>query len=191
MLCAGGASRWQASAAAAGLAVSHKLLAPIRGRTVVEWAVTNALDAHLDVTIVVSGSVALPASITSDPRLVVVCNPRWADGQAGSLGLALDTCGSLNMDVAVCGLGDQPFLEPQAWELLGRGSFATPIAVATYGGARRNPVRLDASVWPLVSRTGDEGARPLLRSRPDWVTEVACPGNPTDIDTVEDLLSWS
>jgi molybdenum cofactor cytidylyltransferase len=171
--------------------VAHKLLAPLRGSTVVELSVANALAAELDVTIVVTGAVPLPGSVVTDPRVTVVHNEHWAQGQAGSLALALDRCLELGMHAAVCGLGDQPFIETEAWELMARTSTATPIAVATYGGVRRNPVRLDASVWPLVPRTGDEGARPLLRSRPEWVTEVACPGNPIDIDTVEDLLSWS
>ena len=191
VLCAGGASRWQASAAAEGLSVSHKLLAPLRGRTIVEWAIEHALEAALDATIVVSGSVALPVAITTDARVTIVHNPRWIDGQAGSLGLGLEACAAMGVDAAICGLGDQPFIESDAWELVARSATGTPIAVATYGGARRNPVRLDASVWPLVPRTGDEGARALMRSRPDWVTEVACQGNPADIDTVEDLLSWS
>ncbi len=191
VLCAGGASRWQASAAAAGLSVAHKLLAPLRGRTVVEWAVEHALEARLDATIVVSGSVALPVAITTDARVTIVHNPLWIDGQAGSLALGLEACAAIGIDAAVCGLGDQPFIGSDAWELVARSVTDTPIAVATYGGARRNPVRLDAAAWPFVPRTGDEGARTLMRSRPEWVTEVACPGNPADIDTVEDLLSWS
>ncbi len=191
VLCAGGGARWRTSAASAGLAVSHKLLAPLRGSTLVELSVGHALDADFDALIVVSGAVPLPSSITTDPRVTLVHNDRWAEGQAGSLALALDRCVELGMEQAVCGLGDQPFIDAKAWDLVGRTAASTAIVVATYDGVRRNPVRLDASVWPLVPRTGDEGARPLLRSRPDWVTEVACPGNPIDIDTVEDLLSWS
>lgn len=157
----------------------------------VEWAVANALEGGLDALVLVTGAVGLPDSLVSDPRITVVHNPAWAEGQAGSLAVALARCEELGVGRAVCGLGDQPFIDPEAWTLLGRAAVPTPIAVATYGGERRNPVRLDASVWPLVPRTGDEGARPLLRGRPDLVTELACPGNPIDIDTVEDLLSWS
>ena len=191
VLCAGGAARWQESAARAGLSVSHKLLAPLRGRTVVEWSIEHAKAAGFDATIVVTGAVALPLTVVHDPALTIVANQRWADGQAGSLALALDRCLELGIDIAVCGLGDQPFIEAEAWSIMGRTSVATPIAVATYGGERRNPVRLAAETFSLIPRTGDQGARPLLQKRPEWVTELACPGNPIDIDTVEDLLSWS
>jgi hypothetical protein len=65
------------------------------------------------------------------------------------------------------------------------------VAVATYGGKRRNPVLFSREVWPLLEAelAGDEGARSALRRHPELVVGVPCEGvgDPADIDTREDL----
>ena len=79
-------------------------------------------------------------------------NPRWAQGQATSLRVALDRCGRQGHLRAVVGLGDQPVLTAAAWRAVARRT-GGPIVVATYGGRRRNPVRLAAAIWPLLPAT--------------------------------------
>jgi molybdenum cofactor cytidylyltransferase len=174
VLAAGGGSRFGGD--------GHKLLAPFRGKPLVTWA----LDAAnvLDELIVVTGAVELPLPANARE----VRNEHWSDGQATSL--AAGIAAAAGHDAVVVGLGDQPLIPAEAWRLLAAAT-ATPIAVATYGGRRRNPVRLAAEVWPLLPTEGDEGARSLLRNRPQLVTEVACPGEPADMDTQEDLATWS
>jgi molybdenum cofactor cytidylyltransferase len=90
----------------------------------------------------------------------------------------------------VVGLGDQPLVQSEAWRRLA-GASTSPLAVATYQGKRGNPVRLSSMVWPLLPTVGDEGARVVMRRRPDLVVEVPCPGRSADIDTVDDLDEWS
>ena len=166
----------------------HKLLAEFRGRPVVAWAIDAAAEAGLDDTLVVTGAVelshlALPAGV----RLLHA--EHWAEGQAHSLQAARAEVEAAGHDALIVGLGDQPLVPASAWRAVATSS--SPIAVATYGGRRRNPVRLGRSVWPLLPVDGDVGARAVMLSMPELVEEVACTGEPVDVDTEEDLGRWN
>ncbi len=161
---------------------------PADPRTVIERSLTSAIDAHIGPVVVVTGAVAdiVPPGLIDS---VTVChNERWDEGQITSLRAGIDVARSIGATAVVVGLGDQPFIDPAAWRAV--ADTAGPIAVATYAGRRANPVKLDAEVWELLPTTGDEGARSLMRVRPDLVREVACSGSPADIDTTEDLRRW-
>jgi molybdenum cofactor cytidylyltransferase len=166
---------------------SHKLLALWRGRPLVAWAVEHAQAGGLAETWVVTGAVPLAGLLPASVRLLD--NPRWADGQSTSLQVAVAAATGTSHDAIVVGLGDQPLVQPAAWAAVAASNAA--VAVATYDGRRRNPVRLGRAVWPLLPTNGDEGARVLLRDRPELALEVPCEGDPVDIDTVEDLTRWN
>jgi CTP:molybdopterin cytidylyltransferase MocA len=164
------------------------LLAERDGRTVVEHAVAAAREA-LGEVLVVTGAAQLPDALTTTPGVRLVHNPGWAEGQATSLATAITFAARDDtIDAIVVGLGDQPDITADAWRRV--ASSAAPIAIATYHGRRRNPVRLHRSVWPLLPATGDEGARAVTRLRAELVEEVPCTGSPDDIDTLEDVLRW-
>jgi molybdenum cofactor cytidylyltransferase len=156
----------------------------------VTWALEQAAAADLARTWVVIGAVDLVAAGALPDGFEVLVNDRWADGQATSLQLAISAAELAGLDAIVVGLGDQPLVPSSAWQAVA-ASRSRPIAVATYGGRRGNPVRLGREVWDLVPSEGDVGARKLMRERPDLVMEVACEGDPIDIDTVEDLGAWN
>lgn len=179
VLAAGGGTRFGGD--------GHKLVAQFRGRPLVAWSVEAASSAGLGGVVVVSGAVDLgPVLAALDGPITLVANPRWRLGQATSLRAGLEWCEEEGYEAAVVGLGDQPLVPAAAWRRVALGSHA-PIVTATYGGRPRPPVRLDRSVWPLVGDEGDEGARELMRRRPDLVGEVACEGDPADVDTLDDI----
>jgi molybdenum cofactor cytidylyltransferase len=181
ILAAGGSTRFT------GPAGVHKLLAPWRGRPLCTWAVEAAVSAGIGPVWVVDGAVDLTSVVP--PEVSVLHNPLWESGQAVSLQVAINAARRSDLDAVVVGLADQPLLPASAWRDV--ASSRAAIAVATYDGQRRNPVRLAAAVWDLLPTSGDEGARSVARRRPELVEEVPCEGDPTDIDTREDLARWS
>ncbi len=181
----------------------HKLEVEFHGRPLAAHALaeTRALlvDGTVDQIYVVIGATSLAAAFAwladaqettvADLGFTVLENQQWADGQASSLIVGVDRAAEDGHQAVVVGLADQPFIGADVWRSVVAAEGA--IVTATFDGRRRPPVKLDRSVWPLLPTTGDEGARSIMRLRSDLVSEVACIGNPIDIDTREDLQRWS
>jgi CTP:molybdopterin cytidylyltransferase MocA len=169
-------------------------------QTVLERSLTHAIDAEVGPIVVVTGAADIgpadsaPGSAPDArsglvrPEVTICHNDRWADGQITSLHAGIDAARALGATNVVVGLADQPGIGADAWRTV--AATDGPIVVATYAGRRANPVKLDQAVWPLLPTTGDEGARALMRVRPELIREVPCSGHPTDIDTTEDLRRW-
>ena len=167
-----------------------KQLAQLNGQPLVAIAAQAALDAGCFASVlVVAGAVPLEGIVPEG--VVIIDNPLWASGQASSLLAGIAAARDAGAQAVVVGLADQPFVAAEAWQLVSRMETELPIVVATYEGQRGNPVRLGAEVWDDLPNEGDEGARVLLRGRPELVAAVACPGDASDVDTVEDLEQWN
>lgn len=161
----------------------HKLLAKLEGKPLIWWATTHALNAGFDEVLVVEGAVELAEFVPEQAS--IVRNHEWADGQSRSLHVAVRYASMYGYTSVVIGLGDQPFVPPEAWRLIAAAK--SPIAVADFGHDQTPPVRLSADVWDLLPLDGDEGARQLMASRPEMVSRVACPGKAVDVDTLNTL----
>ncbi len=181
LLAAGSGTRFLGS--------QHKLLSHIDGQTIFSRSLSAMTGSHLDGFIVVSGAVDLSDQIGDVEE---VHNPDWKSGQRSSVITAMQFARMQGYDAIVVGLADQPFLTSQAWTNV--ASSTSPIAIATYNGARGNPVRLHSSVWDTfedLDADPDAGARSLIHLHPELVRGVVCEGNSADIDTTEDLDTWT
>jgi molybdenum cofactor cytidylyltransferase len=180
VLAAGGGSRFGGG----------KLLAKLGGRPIIEAVLHNLREAPVDETIAVVGADAVRLrEVCEGYGVRIVTNEEWERGQSTSVLAGLRACGG---QAAVILLGDQPFVGAEAVErLVAAFAEGARVAVATYGGKRRNPVLFSREVWPLLESelAGDEGARSVLQRHPELVVEVPCEGvgDPTDVDTREDL----
>ncbi|RJL31333.1 nucleotidyltransferase family protein [Bailinhaonella thermotolerans] len=162
-----------------------KALVELGGTRLVDRGVRTLHEAGCHPVVVVLG-----AADAQVPGAVVVHNPAWRTGMGSSFRLGLATLPG-HVTAVVIALVDQPLVGPEAVRrLIGSGA---EVAVATYGGKRRNPVLLAREHWAKAAELaeGDVGARPFLRANPALVTEVACDdvASPADIDTREDLAT--
>lgn len=169
----------------------HKLLAPIRGVPVLTLSVRAMVEAAGQDCAVVLGADTSAELLEALEGCTTVTNPQWRTGQRSSVLCAVGHARANGAEQVVIGLGDQPFVGADSWRAVAAAD--APIAVATYGGRRGNPVKLRSDVWELLESTGgdpDAGARTLMHMHPELVVEVACQGSSDDIDTREDLTKW-
>jgi nicotine blue oxidoreductase len=182
LLAAGGGSRFGGG----------KLLADFAGRPLVLCALDALAEAPVDETLVVIGADAGEMRRVCQPYDVrIVENADWERGQSTSVLAGLHALDK-EARAAVVLLGDQPLVAAEAVKrLVTAYEEGARVAVATYGGRRRNPVLFSREVWTLLEEemVGDEGARSVLRWHPELVVEVPCDGvgDPADVDTAEDL----
>jgi CTP:molybdopterin cytidylyltransferase MocA len=160
-----------------------KLLAPVDGRPLLEWAVRAQCEvAALERVVVVVGSRAddVLAVVDFGRAEPIVCS-EWERGQAASLGCGLRALAGASKVVVT--LGDEPLITSEVVALLAAQAGGTR---AVYDGRPGHPVVLGSDeIQALKSLRGDRGARDLLRGGPTIEVGHLCSGR--DVDTPDDL----
>ena len=172
---------------------SQKLLAPLRGKPLVRWAVEAMVASPVTTTVVVTGAAgeAVEAALAG-LRVRCVANADHASGLSTSLHTAVRALAPDRVRAAVFALGDEPLVDPAVVERLVHAFRATgvPIVVPVYaGGERGHPVLLAANLCPELLRVrGAEGARGVIARDRSRVTTVAVDAPaPRDVDVPGDL----
>ena len=173
-----------------------KQLLPLENRPLLQHVVDATAASCLDEIILVLGHRAeeIRAAIHCPTRVRVEVNADYAAGQSTSLRAGLRRA-SPRAEAAAVLLGDQPRVTAQLIDRVA-AAFANSAACVVrpvYAGVGGHsvpghPVFLARRTWPEIDKLrGDQGARALLITHPEWLREVSIEGEaPRDVDTWED-----
>ncbi len=174
---------------AAGLGTRHggdvpKPLLLLGGRPLIAHALAAAGASGCETVLVVVSDELVADAITGAE---IVRNEHPERGIASSLQVAIRTLEPRpEIRGAVVGLADQALVGAEAYRRLATAD--APLAYATYGGVRGNPVRIGREYWDeATALRGDEGARALFRIHDAVAVPCDGTGFPDDVDTPDDL----
>jgi molybdenum cofactor cytidylyltransferase len=172
-----------------------KLLTQLGGKALVRHVTEAAVASLVDPVTVVTGHRAEAVEAALQGLSVrIVYNPLFAEGLSKSLKVGFSALPP-EARAAVILLGDMPFVTAEFIDALvvGWRDRGEPAAlVPTLNGRRGNPVVISRALQTEIERlSGDVGAGPLLRGRPDvleWPTEN--PAVVQDVDTREEFARF-
>lgn len=157
----------------------------VDGRRLVDAAVAELRACGLDdVIAVVPPGVDVPGART-------VVNPEPSRGMRSSLELGVESVDP-STDAIVVILVDTPGIKARDIGAAVAAWAPGRVVIGDYGDRRTHPVVMSPAMWrAAISVAGpDEGARSYLRTHDDLVDVVALAGDPTDLDTPEDVANW-
>ncbi|MCP4578704.1 MAG: nucleotidyltransferase family protein [Deltaproteobacteria bacterium] len=176
-----------------------KQLLPVDGGTLVERALTAALESRLDRLVLVLGHRAPEietalSGFVRNPKLTIVHNRRYREGISSSLVAGVEEIAHSH-DHGMILLADMPFIDQLVINLLIEGYLKAqlPIGAIKVGKQPAHPVVFRRDLFfELKTLTGDVGARSLLKKYNDRVCLIA-PGagyDERDIDNRADYLNF-
>jgi molybdenum cofactor cytidylyltransferase len=173
-----------------------KQLIELRGKYLVEWVLDAALKSRLDLVVLVLGHEyqsilqALGTKVRR-PRLEVVINHKYHEGQSSSLKAGLESVRKTFSSIMYL-LADQPMINSKTINLL-LDQFPESekeICVPVFEGQRGNPTIFKRPIYKeIMMIDGDIGARDIIGKGADRVlyAKIKDPLCFFDIDSQEDL----
>ncbi len=187
ILAAGGSSRFGKT----------KQLLHFNNKTLLQHVIDEAVESGAEPVIVVAGANAEEVSKEINKEQVqIVFNDKWEEGMASGIVAGVKKAITLNNDIekviiAVC---DQPFVSSGLFQQLYKKQKkgVQHIVASAYADTIGTPALFTQKYFDaLLSLTGDEGAKKILKANEDDVVTVDFPQGVIDIDTqkdYEDLL---
>jgi len=170
-----------------------KQLLEVRGRPLLEVAVSAACASQLDEVVVVLGARAEEvAQLVDFGRARVVINPDYEQGMSTSLRAGIASLGA-GVSRALVILGDQPDVDASVLDRLLdlQEASGLPAAALSFEGLLHPPMVLAREWWAgFEALEGDVGLRAIVRAHPELVAALPAEqpgGHPVDIDTPEDF----
>jgi len=173
-----------------------KLLLSIKGKSLLQHVIDNALESKADDVIVVLGAEAAKLKREIKPgKARIIVNASYEEGQSTSLRAGLQSINPESRAVIIL-LGDQPFINKATINALvdKYQESGSPVVAPVYNGKRGNPVLFDRSLIPeLLSASGDQGGRKIVEKYTDRVAviEIDSAIVGIDIDTWDDYQKMS
>jgi molybdenum cofactor cytidylyltransferase len=173
-----------------------KLLAPLKGKRLIEWVLDSCLHSKLQHIVLVLGhrhQAILQAlgQKAQHQHLTITVNSRYREGQSTSLRAGL-LAAEQEFNSVMFVLGDQPIVTTGLIDTLLEKFWESPrqICAPVCRGRRGNPVLFSRRFYkPILALQGDVGARKIIEANPEEVLRVEI-GNPLyffDVDTAADL----
>ena len=173
-----------------------KQLIELRGKYLVEWVLDAALKSRLDLVVLILGHEyqsilqALGTKVRR-PRLEVVINHKYHEGQSSSLKTGLESVRKTFSSIMYL-LADQPMINSKTINLLLDQFHESEkeICVPVFEGQRGNPTIFKRPIYKeIMMIDGDIGARNIIGKEADRVlyAKIKDPLCFFDIDSQEDL----
>ena len=169
-----------------------KQLLHFNGKTLLQHAIGEAIDADAEPIVVVTGANADEISKEIENEKVgIVFNKEWEQGMASGIVIGLKKAITLNKElekviITVC---DQPFVSSLLFQQLfqEQNKSAKHIVASAYADTVGTPALFTGKYFDaLMGLTGDQGAKILLKKYSEDLAAVDFPGGDIDIDTQED-----